>query len=272
MAYSVLCWNIEHFKTNTSRTKVVADRIKTHNPDVFTILETESLNTLEMMRQHFPSYNFHITDGKQSQEIMVAVRNGKFTQTAFTQKREFDNGNPFLRPGALLTLSHNSQLYNLLFLHNDSGPDASAFGNRFEMIDKVSNMAKAIHKKKPDARVIVAGDLNTMGMGFPSQRKSDKRVTMQEEIAGVASLMADYNFSWASKQHDATWLSKPGGYDSNLDHVICSQTVVLKELGQRTDGSNYHIKVEGWVGLTLAQQKTYMEKYSDHCLLYWEVQ
>jgi hypothetical protein len=271
MSFSVLSWNIEHFKSDAGRTKLVAERIKTHNPDVFAILETESLNTLEMMQQHFQGYNFHITDGRQTQEIMVGVRKEAFDQVAFTQKREFDNGNPFLRPGALLTLNQNNILYNILFLHNDSGPDAAAFGNRFEMIDRVQNMARAIHKKKPSARVIIAGDLNTMGMGFPSQRKADKRVTMQEEIDGVVGLMEQYNFKWPAKQHDVTWLSKPGSYDSNLDHVIHSEQVELTQLGTRADGNPYYVKVEGWVGLTKTQQQTYMDKYSDHCLLYWEV-
>lgn len=271
MAFSVLSWNIEHFKSDTNRTKRIADRIKTHNPDIFAILETESLDTFEMMKTHFPTYNFHITDGRETQEIMVGVRNGVFNQVAFTQKREFDNGNPYLRPGALLTLTKGAQIYNVLFLHNDSGPDAAAFGNRFEMIDKVKNMAKAIHRIKPDAKVIIAGDLNTMGMAFPSQRVADKRVTMLEEIAGVASLMAQYDFTWGVKEFDATWLSKPGRYDSNLDHVIHSATTELKQLGTRADGTPFNVKVEGWIGLTTAQQQTYMDNYSDHCLIYWEV-
>lgn len=271
MAFSVLSWNIEHFKKDVNRTQLVADKIKEHNPDVFTILETESLDTLEMMRDHFTAYDFHITDGKQAQEIMVGVRRGVFSQVTFTQKREFDSGNPYLRPGALLTVIKSGNMYNLLFLHNDSGPDAAAFGNRFEMIDRVQNMAKAIHKKNPDARVIVAGDLNTMGMAFPSQRVGDKRVTMEEEIEGVASLMAKYDFQWAGKQHDATWLSKPGSYTSNLDHVIHSAGVQLNELGTRSDGKPYYVKVQGWVGLSKGQQQTYLDKYSDHCLLYWEV-
>jgi exonuclease III len=272
MAFSVLSWNIEHFKPNANRTLAVATRIKEHKPDIFAILETESLDTLEMMQQHFPTYNFHITDGKQTQEIMVGVRQTVFDQVAFTQKREFDNGNPFLRPGALLTLNKNNQLYNILFLHNDSGTDASAFGNRFEMIDKVKNMARAINRIKPDAKVIIAGDLNTMGMSFPNLRKSNLRVSMEEEISGVASLMNAYNYQWATKQHDATWLSKPGSFDSNLDHVIHSETVTLTPLGNRTDGNPYQVRVAGWVGLTEAQQKTYMETLSDHCLLYWEVE
>ena len=272
MAFTVLSWNIEHFKDNTNRTKRVADRIKIHNPDIFAILETESLKTLEMMQNHFPTYNFHITDGKQTQEIMVGVRNNVFSQVAFTQKREFDNGNPFLRPGAQLTLKKGNDLYVLLFLHNDSGTDASAFGNRFEMIDRVKNMAKRINKIDPNGKVIIAGDLNTMGMYFPSQRKNDNRVTMEEEIIGVTKLMNQYNFNWATKQHEETWLSKPGSFTSNLDHVIHSQGVQLKPLGNRTsDGNPFQVKVEGWVGLTKTLQQKYLDDLSDHCMLFWEV-
>lgn len=56
-----------------------------------------------------PGYQFHITEGRQTQEILVGVRN-KFT-AFFTQRLEFTGGNTFLRPGALLTLSVEGEDY-----------------------------------------------------------------------------------------------------------------------------------------------------------------
>lgn len=47
-----------------------------------------------------------------------------------TQKLEFREHNPFLRPGALLTVRPKSSddEYALLFLHLKSLPDAGGFG------------------------------------------------------------------------------------------------------------------------------------------------
>ena len=122
------------------------------------------------------------TDGPEIQEILVGCKRGVFDQKVFTQKREFKANNPALRPGALLSLQKKDQWYNLLFLHTDSGTDTSAFGNRFEMLTKIQKMSEAITKGMPTCGVIITGDLNTMGMNFPTPTKSNLRVVATDEI------------------------------------------------------------------------------------------
>ena len=43
-----------------------------------------------------------------------------------------------------MSLRNGTVYYNLLYLHTDSGPDAAAFGNRFEMFDRVWARARAL--------------------------------------------------------------------------------------------------------------------------------
>ena len=126
MKFSVLSWNIEHFKGGVVRLKRVAVHIKRHKPDVFALLEIENVNVRTLMEQEFPGYDFALTDGPQVQEILVGWRRTAFEQAVFSQKREFDVGNDRLRPGALLSVKHSGIWYNLLFLHTDSGTDAPA--------------------------------------------------------------------------------------------------------------------------------------------------
>lgn len=270
--FSLLSWNVEHLRPNPNRTTLIADKIKEFDPDVFAIYEVEDISVSNLMNTHFPTYDFFITDGPQVQEILVGCRRGKFDQKIFTQKREFDAGNQFLRPGALLSLLIGGKFYNMLFLHTDSGTDASAFGNRFEMMDKVKKLAKAINRKYPNSGLLVTGDLNTMGMVFPTNTKKNQRVTAEDEINGMMTLFAKHGITIAPKEHNATWLSDNATYMSNLDHVLHNANITLNVLGQNAANEDYTVKVDGWQGLTKSQQLTFLANYSDHCLLYCEIQ
>jgi hypothetical protein len=60
------------------------------------------------------SYQFHITEGPQVQEILVGVK--KSFTAFFTQKVEFKSGVSILRPGALLSMHLDGEDYTILFL------------------------------------------------------------------------------------------------------------------------------------------------------------
>jgi hypothetical protein len=81
--FSVLSWNVEHFKGGANRVKNVVEHIKGQNPDIFGLFEVEGANVLDLMENHFPDYDFNITDGPQTMETIVAHRQGKFDQIAF---------------------------------------------------------------------------------------------------------------------------------------------------------------------------------------------
>jgi hypothetical protein len=269
--FSVISWNVEHFREKNGRTTRIAAFMKPFKPDIFAIYETEEVSIMQLMQTHFPDYDYFITDGPELQEILVGCRRGVFDQKVFTQKREFKVNNPALRPGALLSVQQKGKWHNLLFLHTDSGTDASAFGNRFEMLTKIQRMSEAITKALPDSGIIITGDLNTMGMSFPTDTKSNQRVKDTDEISGMGKLLNKNTIALAPKEFDATWISNGLTLTSNLDHVWHNGNAPLKKLGKRSDGNDYFVRVYGWQQLNGQERREYVDQVSDHCLLYFEV-
>ena len=279
MAFTFALWNVEHFKDNPGRMKIVADELKAAHPagkeiDVFGILEVEALNIVNLITEHFPNYDFHLTDGPQVQEILIGVKRGRFSQKVFTQKREFKAGNEFLRPGHLVALREmsNDKWTQMLFLHTDSGVDASGFGNRYKMFESVAKMRKALAKQAQDLdRLIVLGDLNTMGLHYP--KRSKVVVTGSEEIAELAKFTS---LSLASKDVDATWKDANRRIkDSNLDHVLHSPGLALADLGTGTPTSLFatspvKIHTAGWPKKSGAVQDDFVRNISDHAILVGE--
>jgi hypothetical protein len=279
MAFTFALWNVEHFKANPGRMKIVADELKAAHPsgkelDVFGILEIEALNIVELITEHFPNYDFHLTDGPQVQEILIGVKRGVFSQKVFTQKREFKAGNDFLRPGHLVALREitNDKWTQLLYLHTDSGVDASAFGNRFEMFDRVAKMRKALAKQAQDKdRLIVLGDLNTMGLNYP--KRNSVVVKGSEEIAELANFTG---LKLATKDVEATWKDINRRIkDSNLDHVLHSPSLALANIGTgRVDtllsGEPVNIHTAGWPEKSGAERDDFVRNISDHAILVGE--
>jgi hypothetical protein len=271
MDIRVLSWNVEHFKDNSKMNAVVA-LIQAQNPDIFALYEVEKLDILSLMRNSFPDFTFQITDGPQAQEILVGYRMLANTQAVFTQKREFKVYNPYLRPGALLTLRKQNKYLNLLFLHTDSGTDAPAFGNRAEMVGKVLKVKKSIDgiTGDTDGNLVVTGDYNTMGLFFPTSKKADESVAAAREIQALDDSGAKVNMSLCVKESDATWTD--GSRQSDLDHVLANNSLAFNNLGTRTDGQPFQVAVRGWQQLSGSKRTEFIEKISDHCALVFEVQ
>ena len=270
MKFSVLSWNIEHFKGGAARLKKVASHIKKQKPDVFALLEIENVNVRALMEQEFAGYDFALTDGPQVQEILVGWRRAAFEQAVFSQKREFDVGNDRLRPGALLSVKLGGVWYNLLFLHTDSGTDAPAFGNRAEMFGKTWSLKAALDRNLGGdgaARLVVMGDLNTMGLMFPRPAKKFLRVDAPTEIAALAESAEGAGMKLLAKDKPATWKGSAG--ESNLDHAIASASLGFTRFGTGADAPQ--VKVKGWPDLTGKAQASFLADVSDHASLYLEV-
>src|SRR5688572_17719046 len=125
-AFSVACWNVEHFKNNPTRIDLVIGFLEEQSPDVFALLEVESADVYDTLVTKMPNYQFHITEGPQTQEILIGV---KKTMTAFfTQKVEFKSGNTYLRPGALVTIRQDDVDYPILVLHTKSSAKPIGLG------------------------------------------------------------------------------------------------------------------------------------------------
>ncbi len=200
-------------------------------------------------------------------EIIVAHRQGIFEQVTFTQKRDFQAYNPKLRPGALLTLQKNSAVCNILFLHTDSGTAAPDFGNRQEMFEKIDSLKKAIDKKTPGGAgsLIVLGDLNTMGLWYPTRRKKDQRVTAPEEIAALEGLGKKLGMWLVRKEFDETFNN--GTLISALDHVLASGNLTFTKQGTSPDGKDFFVRVSGWQQLAGMARQQFIDEISDHCSL-----
>jgi hypothetical protein len=115
-AFSVLSWNIEHLKgKRPDRISRIVNSLTFENSDIFALYEIEGKTIYRTLADKMPGYSFHITEGPQTQEILVGVKN-KFT-AFFSQRVAFKSGNSWLRPGAMLTLRIGNKDYTLMFLH-----------------------------------------------------------------------------------------------------------------------------------------------------------
>jgi len=271
MPFSILSWNIEHFRGGAARLAKAVAHIKAQRPDVFGLLEIEGADVKALIEGNFPGYDFAITDGAEVQEILVGWRRAAFTQAVFSQKREFKAFNPSLRPGALLTVRHGVRLFDLLFLHTDSGRTAKDFGNRHEMFEHLFRLKRKIDEREGgQGRLLVLGDLNTMGLGFPFDRKKDERVAESSELSGLAELAAKVGMRILAKSHGETWSNSSGSMTSDLDHVLASGAVSFKRLND-SSGAACDVVVRGWVDLSGAARKKFIAELSDHSSLYAEV-
>src|SRR5215218_2449729 len=135
-AFSVASWNVEHFTSQGTRSRVatVVRFILDQDPDVIAIYEVEGADVWRALMERMPGYSFFITEGQNTQQILLGVRGDL---TAFvTQKVEFRSRDAYMRPGAILTIKRKDAYYPLLFLHVASMTDPRGFGLRSDMIDR----------------------------------------------------------------------------------------------------------------------------------------
>lgn len=278
-ALSILSWNVEHFgktKRNSLIPKKpiapIIDLVAAQKADVVAIYEVVGRHVFDQVTAKMPDYNFHITEGPQTQEILVGVKRG--LTSFFTQKAEFKSGSAALRPGALLTITKNRIQYPLLFLHLKSMSDPKGFGLRDDMTERAIKFKKTLDKQRKEnglpgkSNFIFLGDLNTMGMNLTYSKKD---LSGEEEIARLTKRLASKSVGMKilSKTHEGTyWPGSDSTYPvSNLDHVVAAEHLKFKQF------SGKDIKVSGWVDESSNTKKDkWTEKFSDHALLYFEVQ
>jgi hypothetical protein len=77
--FSVASWNVEHFRGDPARVSRVVGFIKGADggppevPDVFALYEVEGKDVYVPLMEAFPDHSFHLTEGKETQEILVGV-------------------------------------------------------------------------------------------------------------------------------------------------------------------------------------------------------
>ncbi len=272
-AFSVASWNVEHFGITDGRShtpvrpvKPIINLLAQQKADIVAVYEVSSSDIYLPLIKAMPDYQFHLTEGPQIQEILIGI---KKTFSAFvTQKLEFKSGQSTLRPGVLATLQVDDQLYPLLFLHLKSLPDPKGFGLRDDMIRRAFSFRTVLDHAAPNGRAnyIFLGDLNTMGFDYPYHAHD---ITAQDEIKELDRRTGYRHMRRLVKSHDLTWWNGNPDYTpgSNLDHVIAADHLTFKNL------QGAEVSVRGWVDkATDAQKQAWINQYSDHSLLYFEVQ
>ena len=274
--FSVASWNVEHFGA-TKKTRALSRPIKpplefiaAQNADVIAIYEVRSSQVFKPLVEKLPGYTFHITEGPQTQEILVGVRHG--IPSFVTQKVEFKAAQSSLRPGVLLTLFVKGEYYPILFLHLKSMTDPRGFGIRDEMLRRALKFrrvlnAKAIAGGSKTSNYIFVGDLNTMGLDYPYSKHD---IPAEEEIHELKRRAKHHSKKMRvlEKNADATWCGGSGSKypPSNLDHVVAADHLSFRQFG------GAEVDVRGWPQeATKAARDKWTKKYSDHALLYFEL-
>ena len=270
-AFSVASWNVEHFKGDPSRTTRVISFLKQQNPDVVGIYEVEGSTVFSEVTAQFPAYTFQITEGPQTQEILVGFRS---TLSVFmTQKLAFKSGTTHMRPGLLATITLDGARYSLLFLHLSSSNEPRGFGLRDDMAIRAIKFRKTLNEATDgSANYIFLGDLNTMGLDYPYNNDIDSITELRRWDTRASKY---YDMRRLTKTHDATWSNGSASSipDSNLDHVYASKHLQFKQFNIPTSGTKADVEVRGWVDQTSpADKDKWIKDYSDHSLLYFEVQ
>lgn len=278
-AFSVASWNVEHFgktrKNSTTPKKpigLIIDFLAAQKADIVAVYEVVGKMVFNKIMEKMPGYQFHITEGPQSQEILVGVKTT--LSSFFTQKATFKSGAAMLRPGALLTIRKEAVYYSLLFLHLKSLTEPKGFGLRDDMTERAIKFKKTLdkaHKKsglRGKSNFIFLGDLNTMGMNLTYSKKD---ISGKEEIDRLAKRLGNQSVGMRILPKSRSVTYWPGSRSSypkgNLDHVIAANHLKFKQF----NGTS--VSVRGWVDeATPLQKDQWAKKFSDHALLYFEVQ
>jgi len=276
MGFKFMSWNVRHFRGGSEeRIEEVDAHIGVGNPDVFGIIEFQAKDIArQIVTDYYHEYDFGMTDSKMGLDFLIGWRRGMFQQVVYTQRREFMAGNINLRPGGLLSLKEEGQtaFTNLLFLHTDSGKKPKDYDERQTMFAKMFKLKQTLaglEQQDGNARLIVLGDLNTMGRSKTSTLptiRADKEIEDLEQDALAAGMRL------LSKSHEKTWSNQSGSKKSDLDHVIASDDLDFSEFYfVDNPGHVFEIEVYGWNNLTGTARKPWIKNISDHCALIGEV-
>lgn len=271
-AFSVASWNVEHFgATDKNRRNPkkpagpIIDLLAEQKADVVAVYEVVGSTVFSDVTTKMPDYSFHITEGPQSQEILVGVK--KSFTAFFTQRLEFKSGNSMLRPGALLTLTKDGTRYSLLFLHLKSLPRPRGFGLRDDQTERALKFRNTLNKlANGQANYVFLGDLNTMGLNLTFSKKD---LSGAEEIKRLEDRCKSKKMEVLSKTEPATfWPGSTSSFpQSDLDHVVAADHLKFRSFGGNP------VDVRGWPQEpTLAKKDAWAKKFSDHALLFFEVQ
>lgn len=283
-AFTVLSWNIEHLSgKKPGRVERVVETLVEETPDIFGLYEIEGKDIYQEISTRMPGYSFHITEGPQTQEILLGVKNS-FT-AFFSQRVTFKAGNVRLRPGAMLSIKLDNVDYSLVFLHLKSLTEAVGFGIRDYQFERIYKLKKKLDKNAGPgnrANFIALGDFNTMGMDYRA-KKHDIPATGELDNMDKDMKRKSVRMRRLTKTTPNTWSngSKSRYSPSNLDHVVASDHLQFKmwdnKLPVNEDPADFvpgksEVNVLGWVDeATVDKQDKWINKFSDHSYMLFQV-
>jgi len=261
-AFSVASWNVEHFGKYRKPRRVgsVVAFAAQQDSDILAIYEVENKRVFRPIIEAMPDYHFFITEGEQTQEILIGIRHG--VSAYATQNLNFKSGQSTLRPGVLVTVHVDNAYYPVLFLHLKSMRDPRGFGLRHDMIRRAYDFQKTLTKASkslakeaadfagepapaqvPPVNYIFVGDLNTMGLDYYPRSKFD--IQGEDEIAELRRFGRYRNMRLLEKNAPATYYKNSASTKllSNLDHVVAADHLQFEKFNGKD------IDVRGWPGL-----------------------
>lgn len=262
---SVLWWNVHNLRGLDHAARIVS-YIKEVDPDVFALGEVVGEAAYRLVARAFPRHNFYMTFGKQSQEILVGVRST--FQAFFSQRTEFQSGNEFLRPAALLTLSIGEPPLNILFVHLKSFPDPLSLGYRDDFFDRLGRLKHTLDGlSSGNSRFVICGDFNLQGMHYLQQ----KYIKPEEEFRHVQNELGDVGFVFAEPTYLPTWSSQEGKNQATLDYMAATISTNLVNFGD--DQKQSQLRLGGWSQYpkNSVERAEFIRAVSDHASLYFEI-
>ena len=262
-------WNVRQFSDEPDRIDRVLDLLQEKDPDVFALFEVRGRNVFAGLTAGMPDHMVAITEwtDQANMETLIGVRNS--LNPFITFREEFRSKVPTLRPGTLATC-RNTPIGHVAFLyiHTKSFDEPRDWGLRDDMFKSAASLKRAVNRSFGDdnAHMIILGDLNTMGMSAAYNSVSD--LTQEQEIAFLDKRMAAAGMRRLVKtSHETWWNGKDNWQPSTLDHVYAADHLNFAD----QDGAE--IAVFGWPEkATTAQKKAWIRDFSDHAMLFGELE
>ncbi len=261
-------WNVRQFSDNSARIARVLDLLEQKDPDVFALFEVRGRDVFAGLTAGMPDHMVAITEwtDQANMETLIGVR--RDLNPFITFREEFRSKVPTLRPGTLATCRDTPIGHiGFLYVHTKSFDEPRDWGLRDDMFKSAASLKRAISRSFGDdnAHLIVLGDLNTMGMSAAYNPISD--LTADQELEFLDRRMAAAGMRRLTKtSHETWWNGKDNWQPSALDHVYAAGHLDF------ADQNGAEIAAFGWPEkATKAQKKAWIGKFSDHAMLFGEL-
>jgi len=168
-----IAWLERRNTSNRDPTRVdrVIDFVAAQNPDMLALYEVESKEVFASVTAKFPGYTFQITEGEESQEILVGGARLR-SRLFFTQKLEFKSAPRRCDLGYSLRSRWRVKSYLRAFSSIwRAANEPRGFGLRDDMAIRAIKFRKTLDAAAGGkANYLFLGDLNTMGLDYPYQK------------------------------------------------------------------------------------------------------